>query len=375
MTIKIKAERIPQHELNLALDWFDAVIDKGFNGTYWRASDLNEGDVKIFSLNLDLSVDSMMLEIKNLRSILRDYISSFECTENTIVASQLTDVTDVADVADVEDAIEEEVKVEAEENQSTVEEEELVDVETEKQVNIPQKSVSDMFIWLNGNTVDEIATNAIHTLFEKNFKQQRTYDTFKDFIVIYSKAEKKPKSFNALCKMANRKVSPITLKKVNTVVNDKLGVETFMEFLKCMPNLAKNDENESEPEEVILEKPKKPPKKEKQEPSLIKCFPKHKEFDSFLKTVFASNRYRKYKVQNILNYMGLENLSKSEIKVINKICIKNLYMFNFYNPEQNYTEEEKIILESFVNNFAKSLKEDANFVSLKSFVKELSKIP
>ena len=61
MTFVIKAERIPQHELNLALDWFDAVIDKGFNGTYWRASDLNEGDVKIFSLNLNLSVDSMMI--------------------------------------------------------------------------------------------------------------------------------------------------------------------------------------------------------------------------------------------------------------------------------------------------------------------------
>lgn len=507
MTIKIVAKGICRTFLDTALDHYDATIDMGFNGSYSISYDEKNEN---FELDLTLEVDSMIPEVRKMRKTLRQYITDFECTGNVVTNSKPIAV---------------ENETETVEEKSTTSSEESPTVEAvmqEVKEVLPEVSISLFFQDISGNNIEEVSDKAIDLLFNSTFRHGKTFDTFKTLISSYAKADTKPKSFNALCVMANKKVSPTTVKKVNQLIQQRFGINTFMEFLKYLPKFAEDETTPSDPEEVILEKPKKPPKRKniakvpiskeelintkmknldyyiksipknttitesvklliskmntpyrkndnlnfikklfcsvlffkeasieklfnqdvtlkrfgtlagaksilkellekffktditnedlekffhelilsffgttkesltnisvsqehivkktnsKQNPGVMRCFPKNEKFDNFLKVIFCSKSSRKSKVKRILDYMGLKNLSSNEIEIIEKLCIKHLYMLEFHNPEQNYTEQEKIILEEFVNNFAKTLVENANFITLKEFIRELSKIP
>ena len=507
MTIEIAAKRIPKVSLDIALDWYDSIIDMGFNGSYNRSFD-EESDS--FGLTLTLEVDSMIPEIRKMTNNLRDYITDFSCVGNVVTTTQFN-----GDENLTSDTGEDSTEITVSEEPSAV---------TDSSPKIAPKIAAELFFNdISGKNIDEITNNTINVLFAGNIKRQTTYNNYKTLTAFYAKAENKPKTFNALCTVANKKISPTTVKKVNILVQQKFGLNTFMEFLKCMPEFAEKENLDSEPEEVILKKPKKPPKRtlissdvsnkeeilnqkmrkldyeikniptnipisekvnlllgkmgiqnfeknnrnflkklfgsilffreanidklfnrdkslkrfgtldvaesvlieflenffkipitnedlakffeelifkffgstektqndtslssvsvvkrnytDQQNSSIFKCFPKHDKFDNFIRGVYFSRGTRKFKVARILNYMGLKNLPEDEKTIIEKLCLKNLYMLDFYNPEQNYTEEEKLILERFVNNFAKTLVENANFISLKDFIRELSKIP
>lgn len=494
MTIYLIAKDLLWADLDLALDQYDSVIDMGYNGYYSLSHDKENGK---YELTLSLEFDSMISEVRKLRKILRNYITDFECIGNVVTSLKPT-VT--------EDNSNDEPTV----GLSTLEEQPTV---TDSFTGM---SAEVLFKDISVKNIDERVSTTIKTLFTGSLSHKKTLAAFIDYTTVYIKAEEKPKSFNALCVMANKKVAPATLKKVNLVIQQKFGLNTFMEFLKSIPNLAEEEAVESEPEEVILEKPKKPPKNSlsvsinkediisekmknldyfikhipknttisekvklllekmgilsfknnnrdflkklfcsvllfkkvnieklfncdttlkrfatiseaesilkeflerffktsithedeenffeelifkffgktenthisptpivkkqynNQDSSIFKCFPKHDKFDNFIKGVYSSKGSRQLKVKRILGYMGIKKLSDAEIKIIEKLCLKQLYMFDFYKPEQNYTEEEKTVLERFVNNFAKTLSENANYIFIKDFIYELSKIP
>ena len=495
MTIYIVAKKIPWASVNATLDQYDSIIDKGFNG-YYSLSD--EDKNKEYVLALSLEVDSMIPEIREMRKILRIYITDFECMGNVVTSVQPTADETVTD--------------------NTEEKPEAVTDESPKLT--PEDVVRLFFSNIHNSGREDKIRMAIHQIFaDGNITNKKTYNNYIALTTMYVKAETKPKSFTALCKAANKSIAPTTVKKVNLLIQKKFGLNTFMDFLKTMPNLADEDTDVAEPEEVILEKPKKPPKKPKisinkedvindkmknldytirhipkniplsekaqlllkkmglqsfekdnrnfvkkifgsilffresnieklferdmslkrfgtltqaesvlknflekffkisithedvekfsedliikffgatekpqknnstsaistdkkqntkQSCGFFKCFPKHDKFDNFLKGICLSRGTRKNKVAKILDYMGLQKLPNNEIEIIEKLCLKHLYMLEFYNPEQYYTVEEKEILERFVNDFAKTLSENANFISLKAFIKELSTIP
>ena len=75
--------------------------------------------------------------------------------------------------------------------------------------------------------------------------------------------------------------------------------------------------------------------------------------------------------------MGISNLPKDNSKIIYKICC-DLTIINFRNSlhfENLCKPEDKKIIEAFINDFAKQLKPDANFISLEDFLNDLKKLP
>lgn len=111
----------------------------------------------------------------------------------------------------------------------------------------------------------------------------------------------------------------------------------------------------------------------RQEPGELRCFPKNKEFDAFIRKEVKNKKLnRMQKVIKILKYMEVQKLPKATSKTICKVCC-NPNVLYFRNPGymENIPTAEIEIVENFVNNFAKTLKYDAKYIRLQNFFTSL----
>lgn len=155
----------------------------------------------------------------------------------------------------------------------------------------------------------------------------------------------------------------------------EVDVEKFLEdLLGFFPITPKSHLKKMPLKSIIKRNSSEKTQKTKQQPGQISCFPENKEFDIFLRKVIYGKGAKKGKVRQILKYMGIEKLPEKEAKIVEKMCIKNLYIFSFYKPENYYTKEEEQIVLKFINDFARTLKEDANLVNYKTFLTALNKL-
>lgn len=115
-----------------------------------------------------------------------------------------------------------------------------------------------------------------------------------------------------------------------------------------------------------------------QEHGELRSFPKNEEFDTFIRKNVKFQRFSKLKkIHKILKYMGINNLPKDNSKIIYKICC-DLTIINFRSSlyfEKLCTPEDTKIIETFINDFAKQLKPDANFITLTDFLNDLKNLP
>lgn len=155
----------------------------------------------------------------------------------------------------------------------------------------------------------------------------------------------------------------------------EVDVEKFLEnLLSFFPITPKSHLKKMPLKSIIKRNSSEKTQKTKQQPGQISCFPKNKEFDIFLRKVIYGKGAKKEKIKQILKYMGIGKFPEKEAKIVEKMCIKNLYIFSFYKPENYYTKEEEQIVLKFINDFAKTLKEDANLVNYKTFLTALNKL-